>query len=505
MSTKVVARNSFWLALDSIVGFSAGLICSVAVARVMGPEKLGYYNLALWITTITGLMATFGVPLATRKFAAEYFGRGDVATAKAVIKTTFRFQLISGLVAVVIGLVVVFSRLAPQHHGYASLAVLSVMPSMLLGILTAANAALEELGDNVRSSVAGTMVNLVGVVLSLVAGWDLVGLTAALLVSRLTDLGIRYWLYKRRFAVFDGTPAGAIPLDVRQRLVRFCWQSTVLLALDTVVWDRSEMFFLNWFCDIREVAFYSLSFNIMQQAVLAPRILATASVTTLMVKQGRDPAAVGALTATSLKYIALMALPLTLGMAAVSSPAIRLAYGSAYLPAIPVLATVAVFALSKALLNPARSLLVTTENQSFLLKWGIATAILNLGLDLWWIPSHGAIGAAYANGVSQLVASAGTWVFVARKFTIPVQAKPLWGMVASAIPMAAVAALIARSLSPLPAAFVGVGTGALLYLIFLRLTHSLDSTDRARLMTLQPSRPSWFRDWYAAGLRWLTP
>lgn len=504
MSTRVVARNSFWLALDAGVNFVAALICSVAVARVMGPEKLGYYNYALWVASITGLVATFGVPSATRKFAAEYFGRGEVATAKAVIKATFRFQLISAIVTVAIGLLVVLSRVAPEHRTYTILAILSVFPSMMLGIPTAANAALEELGDNVRSSVAGTAVNLLGVSLVLVMEWGLEGLTAVLLLSRLTDLGLRYWLFRRRFAEFAGVPAGILPEDVRKRLVRFCWQSTLLLALDTVVWDRSEMFFLQWFSDIKEVAFYSLAFNIMQYAVMAPRVLATASLTTLMVRQGREPGSMGALTATSLKYIALMSLPLTLGMAALSSPAIHLVFGKEYLPAIPVLTTVAIFAFSKALLNPARALLITTENQGFMLKWGIATAILNLGLDLWWIPSGGAIGAAYANGVSQLVACLGIWVFVCRKFTIPLQAKPLLGMVASAVTMAAAAALIARVLPPLPAALVGVPVGALVFLLCLRLTHSLDETDRARLMSLQPARPPWLRNWYALGLRQLT-
>lgn len=504
MSTRVVARNSFWLALDAGVGFLSALICSVAVARVLGPEKLGYYNYALWVVSITGLVATFGVPTATRKFAAEYFGRGDVATAKAIIKATFRFQLISALVAVAIGLVVVFGKVSLEHRVYSILAVLSVLPSMLLGIPSAANAALEELGDNVRSSLAGTIVNVLGVAWVLWMGWGLVGLTAALLASRVTDLAVRYWLFRRRFAQFSAMPAGTLPEDVRQRLVRFCWQSTVLLALDTVVWDRSEMFFLEMFSDIRQVAFYSLAFNIMQQAVLAPRVFSTASLTTLMVKQGREPDSVGAMTATSLKYIVLMALPLTLGLAALSAPVIRLAYGQAYLPAIPVLTTVAIFAVSKALLNPARSLLITTENQAFLLKWGVVTAILNIGLDLWWIPSGGAMGAAYANGVTQLVANVGIWVFVWRKFTVPVQAKALMGMLVSAVIMAVVAAGIARVLPPVPAALVGVPAGALVFLLCLRLTHSLDQTDRTRLMSLQPARPLWLRDWYALGLRQLT-
>ena len=54
------------------------------------------------------------------------------------------------------------------------------------------------------------------------------------------------------------------------------------------MWDRSE-FFLLTFSPLREVAFYSLSFNIVQQVLILPRVFTQGIAAHLLVERGRDP------------------------------------------------------------------------------------------------------------------------------------------------------------------------------------------------------------------------
>jgi O-antigen/teichoic acid export membrane protein len=49
-NTRTIARNSFWYGLELLFGLCAALVTSVAVARVMGPERLSYYQLMVWLT-----------------------------------------------------------------------------------------------------------------------------------------------------------------------------------------------------------------------------------------------------------------------------------------------------------------------------------------------------------------------------------------------------------------------------------------------------------------------
>ena len=101
-------------------------------------------------------------------------------------------------------------------------------------------------------------------------------------------------------------------------------------------------------------------------------------------------------------------------------------YGAKYLPAIPVLATLSFFALGLAASQSAQFLLVAAERQIFYIVWLLVGAGIDvLGCELW-IPSYGALGAAYAKGLSQLVAAAGFLGFMVLKFRVTL---PMWRIV----------------------------------------------------------------------------
>src|SRR5438309_467295 len=113
------------MALDTIAGVISSIVGSVLVARVMGPTALGYYNYVLWIAGITGQIGAFGVPLATRKFAAELRGRGDLAGAHAVVSSSFKFQTATAAAICLIGGLIILFTSTREHRIYSFLALLS--------------------------------------------------------------------------------------------------------------------------------------------------------------------------------------------------------------------------------------------------------------------------------------------------------------------------------------------------------------------------------------------
>ena len=93
-NTRTIARNSVWIGLQ--VGFSLLVVflTSIPIARTFGPEKLGYYNYIQWLASISGVLGSFGIPIATRKYMSEYLGRGEQGLARAVFFSTLRLQYI---------------------------------------------------------------------------------------------------------------------------------------------------------------------------------------------------------------------------------------------------------------------------------------------------------------------------------------------------------------------------------------------------------------------------
>jgi O-antigen/teichoic acid export membrane protein len=494
LRVALIARNSLWTALDQGLSFLGGTVVAIIIARVLGPTLLGAFAFVMWIVGVGGSLGIHGVSRATGKFGGEYFGRGEPEIARAIIRSALRWQLAVGSILVGIGLVAVWVSMPADDFVWGAVAVVSLLATMIMAIAARGIEIRQDFRLNVIPSILGNTVNIVGSLVVLWRGWGLLGLTSALLLSRVVDAVVRQALFRSSWA--DVTP-GAIPPELRRRFARFATQASGLLVLSIVVWDRSEVFFLEWYCDFEAVAFYSLSFGIMKSLLIFPHSLNVASGANLLVEYGRDPRKQGQFAGRMTVFLALAAFPLTLGMSAVSGPAIRVLYGEAYLPAIPVLAIVAAFAVPQALLAPAQFLLVAHERQKFLLAWGAIVAVVNLSLDLILIPKGAAIGAAIANATAQSLALVGIWFYASRHVGLVLPVRSIARVGVSAVVMALGAFAVTRSLPPLSGLVLGILTGVLLYPLSLRLTGSLGSEDRERLLEVSALVPPRLRPAYA--------
>lgn len=507
MSERIrrIAVNSVWLGVDTAVGMFAGFLGSILVARALGPEKLGYYSYVLWIVSITGVLGTFGVPMATRKYMSEYIGKGEPGVALAVLRFTLRFQLLVCAVILAVGMGVIAAMVAPELRIFACLAVLSLLPALMLGIVTNANLAVEDMASNVASSIISTVVMFAAILATLYFHWDLIGLAASMLVGRSVDFCVRWFLHRSRFPYrADSYSVPPLPDALRRSLWRFCWHSSWLQIFNLVVWDRSEVFFLERFCRIEEVAYYNTGFNITQQLLMLPRIFAGAAGANLMVRAGLEPSALAPMSSTMLRYIVLVAFALSAGLTALSGPAVHVLYGERYAPMIPVLALLAVFCSAKAMLVPAQQYLTTIDRLKILLRATIAVSVINIGLDVWLIRSHASMGAAWANSASQFLGMALVWWSIIRYAGGTFPTGPVLRNLAAAAAMGGLVWAAGSLLPDILALSVGVPLGALLYVLFLRLFRVLDAGDAVRFASLAKGVPPRFRPQAQWVIRFIT-
>lgn len=501
MRVALIARNSLWTALDQGLSFLGGTVVAIIVARALGPTLLGAYAFVMWIVGVGGSLGMHGVSRATAKFGGEFFGRGEPETARAIIESALRWQLGVGSLMVGGGLVAVWMTMPAGDFLWSAVAVLSLLATMIMAIAARGIEIRQDFRLNVIPSIVGNAVNIVGSLVALWRGWGLLGLTCALLLSRVIDAVLRQALYRRSWR---GVTARVIPPELRRRFVRFAAQASGLLILSIVVWDRSEVFFLERYCSLEEVAFYSLSFGVMRQLLIFPQSLSMASGVNLLVEYGRDPKKQGRFAGRMTVFLALAAFPLTLGMSAVAGPAIRVLYGEAYLPAIPVLTLVAAFAVPQALLAPAQFLLVAHDRQRFLLAWGAVVAAVNVSLALLLIPGGAAVGAAVANATAQSLALVGIWVYATRRVGLSLPLRDIGRVGVSGVAMALAAFVVSRALPPLPGLAAGIITGTLVYPLMLRLTRSLQEEDRERLLAVSTLVPGRLRPAYVRLVHFLT-
>jgi O-antigen/teichoic acid export membrane protein len=283
-----------------------------------------------------------------------------------------------------------------------------------------------------------------------------------------------------------------LPPEIRKRMFAFSGLSTGLMLLQVVIWDRSDIIFLKLLqSDIRQLAFFSVCFNVADRLMRVPQTFANALSATQMAEFGRDKNRLFRMTAQASTYVLLGALPILVGVACIGGPLVRVMYGPQYLAAIPVFIVVALFSIPKAVLMPAQTLLYSAEDLGFILKWGCVAAAINVALDLALIPGHGAVGAAWANGIAQTFAAASIWGRVLVCYPVRIDTRVLLRLAAATLAMAMVVlAIVAMPLGAVMKLVVAVPTGAIVFAITSRIFMVLRKDDRTRLLVLSASLPT---------------
>jgi O-antigen/teichoic acid export membrane protein len=501
-----IARNSFWLLIDSAVGMAATFYCSIMVARGLGPDRMGQYNYIIWFAAVLRMVTEVSMPVTIRKFAAEFMGRGDYGTLKTVIRLAMRLQTKLALTGAVAGLIFVFASIAPGQRLFALLVVLSIVPAILMTIPAGALWAAENLRDNVLSSLAGTAVNVLGITASVVFHWGLLGVVVAFVSSRVVDFVLRYILFKRQYARLPGEASDA-PLDpaIKKRMMGFAARQVVLMVFQVLLFDRVEIFFLKGLAEPRQIAFFSISFTLVQYMLMLPSILTGSAGATLMVEQGRAPSEVARLSAGMTWFMMLVAMPTYFGLAALSDPLLRLLYGSKYLPAIPVLAILSLFGVCRALAGPTEQFLIVTENQGFFIKWAGAVGIINALVNVLLIRKYGAVGAATAKVLSQVIAAAGFLAFMMLRYRVAFPIGRMIRLLFVCTVMYVGVRAVGRPLPSLGAILAGVPVGLIIFVVLTRVFRCLDALDGDRLRRLRRVMPDRLRNPYVAVVDFLVP
>jgi O-antigen/teichoic acid export membrane protein len=352
-----------------------------------------------------------------------------------------------------------------------------------------ANVARENLRANAPGALSGIVCYVAVVTISLKCGWGLLGIAVGMLLSAVIELALKSFTAMSWIRILpDGVP---IPAQLRGRMVRFSSQSIVLMLIDLVVWNRSDVFFLKLLnSDIRQITFFSLAFNLSEKLVLIPDTLGGAMGVSVMAEYTRGRAQLRALVSTAAGYMLLLTVPLLLGMAALSKPLIETLYGARYLPVVPVLAVAALFAIPKGLRHPIEELLQAAEDQKFIILWFSVCGAVDVILDLLLIPGHGAVGAAVANGAAQALAVLGIWSRGCWAFQLSFRITGMVKICIAGLTMAMVVTFVTAPLTHWAALMTGTLVGGVVYCLVLRFTTALATEDRERFLRARRSVPA---------------
>ncbi|MGD0730465.1 MAG: polysaccharide biosynthesis C-terminal domain-containing protein [Terracidiphilus sp.] len=407
-NTKTIARNTGWYGLENILNFVVGLTTSIAIARTLGPQKMWYLIYVSWLAQVISSLGGMGVPATTRKYMAEFLGRGDKGTARYIYLRTMRLQ--AGLAALITaGLVIwVLGDAPPEYKLAAVLIVIGVWPRMVNSISAQANVAAEELFANLPASAISICVFGLAVLATVLFHGGIIGFSISIFLMGFVDFLVRIIPTMKRITAWSTTHVQ--PEGLSERMFSFAWQSVITMIASLIVWDRSEFFLLKHLCpDKSQLSYYSVAFNMAERLLITSTVFGSAAGATIFAQYGRDKSKLPELTAVSLRYLALTSIPLHVIAAALAFPALLLLYGNQYRGAAMVATLAPLLCMPKAFTAPVQSLLQSMERQSYVIWATVLAGIVDVGVAWYFIPAHGAVGACFGNGAAQVAALGIMW------------------------------------------------------------------------------------------------
>ncbi len=478
-NSKTIVKNTGWYGLENAINFVVTLFTSIAIARTLGPSKMGYIIYVFWIASIVSSLGGMGIPATTRKYMAEFLGMGDRGTARYIYFRTLLLQM--GLATLATGGIIVWV-LIDAKAGYITasiLVALSIWPSMVNSISAQANVAAEDLMANLPASVISILAFCAAIAATVLLKWGIVGVGGSMLVMRAVDFLVRLFPTMKRIVSWE--TAHVHPVGLGQRMVSFAWQSVTSMILALIVWDRSEFFLLKHLCsDIRQIAFYSVAFSMAERLLISASVFGSAASATIFAQYGRDKSRVPDIASSTFRYLVLTSVPLHAISAALAVPALLLLYGNQYKGAAMVVMLAPLLCLPKAFLSPVESLLQSAERQGYIIAATVIAGIVDIGVAWYLIPTYGAVGACIGSGTAQTIAVGTMWALGIHLYKV----KLPWLLVAKIAFISLLAALtahiIAVRFSPLWAIVWGGSASLVVLFGLLYLMRVLEPKDFTR-------------------------
>jgi O-antigen/teichoic acid export membrane protein len=402
-----LARNTFWYGLVTVIGLVMGVVMSVVLARGLGPTAMGEYSYVTWASRTLTAIATLGFALGTVRYTASALANGDRDLAWGFVQLMRRRQLVATAIVAALALIAVLGVAPDTLRWPLAIVCVGLFPITLEHIWSHAVHGAQRYDLTTQVSTIKMGLQLVFTVVALALGFGILGVIVGSALGTSVSCALQY---RRSRSIYAGA-GRPVPEATRREVNAYLVPLSVVVVLDALVWDRSEIFFLRLWSSSDDVAFYSLAFGLATKAMLLPEITVGALLPAFAALHGR-----GAMDEFervyrhALRYVALAALPIAAVGIPLAPAMVRLLYGEEYLTVAALFAAMAGVAVFASLRRVAWTALRGLGDRRCAVTATTIAAALNIGLAVLLIPRAGIWGAVVANTAAQLVAT--TWAFV---------------------------------------------------------------------------------------------
>jgi len=407
---KGILGNSFLNGAAGIMQLASGFVCSIAVARLLGPEANGIVASALWLVTTAALVAELGTGVLLLKMLPQFAARGFDSKRRL----GFAAYLIRPVIAATLILTALYALSYREgFFGWNS-------PDISIALIVGALLLVQSIGSFTKNYLIGEQelpsffrlslgVALVQIVLVIVLAmtYGIAGALTGYLAAQL----LPFWQALRIAANRRddcGTSARSLATS-----------SFVLIAdftLSAVFLMRPEFFFLDHFASTESIGFYAIALSVTNIALQLP-VQLTGSLLPYYSQAIESEA--GHVSSESfqgvIRCIAYITMPMCFGLAAISHSFITSLFGPAFAPAAKITTLLVLGVPAYVLWQICSLYLLSMDRAVSRLQITILGSVAMIAGGALFIPTHGAEGAALVRSAAVTFMAVSMTFFIQQK------------------------------------------------------------------------------------------
>jgi O-antigen/teichoic acid export membrane protein len=458
---SVILRNTLIVTAGTWLIKILNLAFTIYVVRALGEAGMGQYAT---VTAFVGLFSVF-FELGLTQYVERAIAQ-DRSRAQALFWNLVAMRLILAALGM-IGI----GALAFQL-GYAQPIIQGILLFTATFLLAAFLTPLTALLTAHERFEVITLAQIVNQLVTMVLGSALLLLGVgymALLYTGFVAMPLQIWLCARAIRRYQLGP-------LRVQIASRTWPAFIRASLPFGVTSLALAFnynvdtvILGWYHSIGIVGWYKVAYGLVVTIVSVADGFLNALTPSLAREHTENADGVAAWVGASVYWLALVALPIATGLALLATEIVTLLYGTAYVPAGPLVALICWDVPLMLLIAFCGNVSAAVGLERPAAAIFLGSAVLNLAWNVLFIPLYGAYAAAAVTVATDAISLALFYIVIRRRMRLNLDGERLLRIIGAAALMAGVV-WIARPLG----LFAAVASGATSYLVLALALRAVD-------------------------------
>lgn len=400
-----VTKNIGVLYFGSAFSLLAGLAYNIILARYLGSIGFGKLSFALVFTQIFGTLVNPGF---------HTFCIGEIAkTKKEAKKYLSNLITIKGILSIIAFSILLLTINFLDYPANTRRAVVIIGISMVIGSISSAFTsifrAFEKMEYEVATNIFSTTLQILLGLFVLFKGYGIVQLAWTYCLAASGTLAFVLVFFSRKFFL----PG----LQVDLKFWRYLFYGAIPLGLGTIfftIYDRIDIVMLSMMKGDTEVGLYNVAYQLLRVIHLIPGIILSALFPLMSRSYQNDQELLKITSEKTLKYLAVLVVPLIIGITILGDRIILIIYGKAFSYSSVALRILIWSALVSFMVQPFTYLLISSgQRAKYAFYSGIGIPV-NITLNLILIPNFGLIGASIATVITDFFGGTLLYLYVSR-------------------------------------------------------------------------------------------